>query len=51
MQKIVYHLINKFFMNKVDVELLNYLKNKRKRNQIVPLVEQKLVKKIDYKHI
>ena len=30
MQKIVYHLINKFFMNKVDVELLNYLKNKEK---------------------
>ena len=30
MQKIVYYLLNKFFMNEVEVELLNYLKNKEK---------------------
>ena len=30
MQKIVYHLLNKLFMNKAEVELLNYLKNEEK---------------------
>ena len=28
MQKIVYYILDKLFMNKVEVELLNYLKNK-----------------------
>ena len=30
MQKIVYHLLDRFFMNKVEVEIFNYLKNKEK---------------------
>ena len=34
MQKIVYYLINKFLMNNVEVELLNYLKNKEKHKII-----------------
>ena len=34
MQKIVYYLINKFLMNNVEVELLNYLKNKEKEKII-----------------
>ena len=34
MQKIVYHLLNKFLMNKVETELLNYLKDKEKEKTI-----------------
>jgi len=34
MQKIVYYLLNKFFMNEVEVQILNYLKNKEK-NKII----------------
>ena len=34
MQKIVYRLINYFLMNNVEVELLNYLKNKEKDKNI-----------------
>jgi len=30
MQKIVYYILDKFFMNKVEVDLLNYFKNKEK---------------------
>ena len=40
-------LHNNFNKGMID----DYLKNKRKRNQIVPLVEQKWVKKIDYNRI
>ena len=34
MQKIVYYLVNKFFMNKAELELLNYI-DKEKEDRTI----------------
>ena len=44
MQKLIYFLVNKFFMNKVEFQLLNYIDSKKKYNNKVEKIKNFLEK-------